>query len=93
MPRHIIATVKLNKDAFQSVSVKYWGSTQSTPSTKSLSQVEQVLISVSLHFSSATCRAQRDFLFRCFIKKHKRAQRRKAEIVCRDRCRRKGQKL
>lgn len=50
MPRHIIATVKLNKDAFQCSSVKYRGRMGIIPSTNSLPQMEQVLISGLLLF-------------------------------------------
>lgn len=50
MPRHIMATVKLNKEAFQCSSVKYWGRREIISSTNSLSLIEQVLISGLLYF-------------------------------------------
>lgn len=53
MPRHIIATVRLDKDAFQHSSVKYWGRIEIIPSATSVSQTEQVLISHHCRFPYA----------------------------------------
>lgn len=76
MPRHIIATVKLNKDAFQCSSVKYRRRMEIISSTNSLSQTEQVSISVlALFLTELPESSERFFLIlRCSFKKHKRKE-------------------
>lgn len=84
MPRHIIATVTLNKDAFQRSSVKYRGRIGIISSTNSLSQIEQVLISVLLLFLMELPEEFGGFFkyFIVFLKKHKRMQTKKRETKC-----------
>lgn len=77
MPRHIIATVKLNKDAFQCSSVKYWGRREIISSTNGLAQIEQVLISALPYFLRSYLKSLEGFLIcHCFFKKHKSKERR-----------------